>query len=32
MNRNLASLSVLTKDNPRQSEQVASLKIKTSEN
>ncbi|MFT5243830.1 MAG: PAS domain S-box-containing protein [Psychroserpens sp.] len=31
MNRNLASLSVLTKDNPRQSDQVASLKIKTSE-
>jgi len=29
MNKNLASLSILTKNNPKQSEQVASLKIKT---
>jgi PAS domain S-box-containing protein len=31
MSRNLAALSALTKDNPKQSQQVASLKIKTSE-
>ncbi|SDX44175.1 PAS domain S-box protein [Flavobacterium degerlachei] len=31
MNKNLASLSVLTKNNPEQAEQVASLKIKTAE-
>jgi PAS domain S-box-containing protein len=31
MNKNLASLSVLTKNNPKQAEQVASLKIKTAE-
>lgn len=31
MNKNLTSLSVLTKNNPKQSEQVASLKIKTAE-
>jgi PAS domain S-box-containing protein len=31
MNRNLYSLSVLTKDNPKQYNQVASLKIKTAE-
>lgn len=31
MDKNLASLSVLTKNNPKQAEQVASLKIKTAE-
>ncbi|EIA07189.1 PAS domain S-box protein [Flavobacterium frigoris] len=31
LNSNLAALSMLTKDNPKQSEQIASLKIKTAE-